>query len=90
MKITEVTIRKTFTEGALRGVASVTFDNEFVVHNIKVIYANNKYFLSMPNRKRADGKYKDISHPLNNEFREKLEKAIIPAYKQAVTDSGNE
>lgn len=90
MKITEVIIRKTFTEGALRGVASVTFDNEFAVHNIKVIYANDRYFLSMPSRKRFDGKYKDMAHPLNSEFREKLEKAIMPAYTKAVADSGDE
>lgn len=87
MEITEINVRRIFKEGPLRAVVSVTFDNEFAIHNIKVINANEKLFLSMHSRKMNDGTYKDTAHPINTEFRRKLENAIFPVYEQAVADT---
>ncbi len=80
MKITDIKIRKTFTEGPMRAIASVTFDNQLVVHDIKVIYAKEKYFIVMPSRKNPDDTYRDIVHPINAEFRALLEDAVKSAY----------
>ena len=80
MKITDIKIRKTFTEGPMKAVASVTFDHQLVVHDIKVIYAKEKYFIVMPSRKNADDTYRDIVHPINADFRAALEEAVIDAY----------
>ena len=80
MIITDVKIRKTFDEGPMKAVASVTFDNELALHDVKVIYARDKYFVVMPSRKNPDGTYRDIVHPINSEARERLEKAVIDAY----------
>ena len=80
MIITDVKIRKTFDEGPMKAVASVTFDNELALHDVKVIYARDKYFVVRPSRKNPDGTYRDIVHPINSEARERLEKAVIDAY----------
>jgi stage V sporulation protein G len=80
MKITDVKIRKTFDEGPLKAVVSVTFDDALAVHDIKVIYARDRYFIMMPSRKNADGTYRDIVHPINAEFRGVLESAVLDAY----------
>ena len=80
MIITDVKIRKTFDEGPMKAVASVTFDNELALHDVKVIYARDKYFVVMPSRKNPDGTYRYIVHPINSEARERLEKAVIDAY----------
>lgn len=80
MIITDVKIRKTFDEGPMRAVASLTFDNELALHDVKVIYAREKYFVVMPSRKNPDGTFRDIVHPINSETRERLEKAVIDAY----------
>lgn len=80
MIITDVKIRKTFTEGPMKAVASVTYDNELALHDVKVIFARDKYFVVMPSRKNPDGTYRDIVHPINAEARERLEKAVTGAY----------
>ncbi|MBR3995811.1 MAG: septation protein SpoVG family protein [Clostridia bacterium] len=80
MKITEIKIRKLFDENALKAIVSVTFDNCFTVHDIKVVYANSKYFTVMPNKKSKDGRISDVAHPINREFREILEEEIINHY----------
>ncbi len=80
MKITEVKIRKTFEENVLKAIVSVTFDECFTVHDVKVVYANSRYFIVMPNKKNRDGKISDIAHPINREFREILEKSILEVY----------
>ena len=80
MKITDIKIRKTFTDGPMKAIASVTFDHQLVVHDIKVIYAKDKYFVVMPSRKNPDDTYRDIVHPINSEFRATLENAIKAAY----------
>ena len=80
MQITDIRIRKYFDEGPMKAVVSVTFDNQFAVHDIKVIYANEKYFIVMPSRKNPDGTYRDIAHPIHAEFRAALEDAVLKEY----------
>jgi stage V sporulation protein G len=83
MQITDVKVRKLFDEGPMKAIVSVTFDAQLAVHDIKVIYAREKFFIVMPNRKNADDTYRDIVHPINSEFRSDLEKQIIEAYETA-------
>ena len=80
MKITDIKIRKITNEERLKAIVSVTFDNEFVVHDIKVIEGENKLFVAMPSRKGKDGIYRDIAHPINIEMREYLHDQIMDAY----------
>ena len=89
MKITDIKIRKTFTEGPMKAVASVTFDHQLVVHDIKVIYARDKYFIVMPSRKNPDDTYRDIVHPINAEFRAILEAAVKSAYDEELIALAN-
>ena len=79
MIITDIKIRKLFEEGPMKAVVSVTFDNQFAVHDIKVIHAKDKYFIVMPSRKNPDGTYRDIVHPINAEFRGMMKRAVIEA-----------
>ena len=83
MKITDVRIRKVFTEGPMLAVASLTLDDVFVVHDVKVIFANDRYFVVMPSRKNADGTYRDIAHPITAEFRSEVENAVLAAFEAA-------
>lgn len=85
MKITDIRIKKIPTEGKMRAVVSVTFDNAFVVHDIKIIEGQDKLFTAMPSRKTPDNEFKDIAHPINSEMREILEKAIIEKYEEVLT-----
>lgn len=80
MQITDVRLRKVNSENRMKAVASVTFDNEFVIHDIKVIESQNGLFIAMPSKKTPTGEFKDIAHPLNQETREKIEKAIFDEY----------
>ena len=80
MTITDVRIRKIATEGKMKAIVSVTFDNEFVVHDIKVIEGQNGLFIAMPSRKTPDGEFKDIAHPINTDTREKIQNSILKAY----------
>ena len=86
MKITDIKIRKTFNEGPMRAIASVTFDHQLVVHDIKVIYAKEKYFIVMPSRKNPDDTYRDIVHPINAEFRAALENSVIEKYHRELAE----
>ena len=81
MEITDVRIRKIETEGKMKAVASITFDNEFVVHDIKVIESQNGLFIAMPSRKAPDGEFRDIAHPINAATREKIQNAILGRYE---------
>ena len=81
MEITDIRIRKINSEGRMKAVVSVTFDNSFVVHDIKVIEGQDKLFVAMPSRKTPDGEFKDIAHPINAEMRENLETSIIREYE---------
>ena len=80
MQITDIKIRKTFEEGPLRAVVSLTFDDQLALHDVKVINARDKFFIVMPSRKNPDETYRDIVHPINADFRAKLEEAVIDAY----------
>ena len=82
MQITDIKIRKTFSEdnGPLRAVVSITLDNQLAIHDVKIIYARDKYFVVMPSRKNPDGTFRDMVHPITAEFREILEDAVISAY----------
>ena len=80
MQITDIKIRKFFDEGPMKAIASVTFDNCLAVHDVKVIYARERFFIVMPSRKNPDGSYRDIVHPINSDFRAELEEAVIDAY----------
>ena len=84
MTITDVRIRKIAAEGKMKAIVSVTFDNEFVVHDIKVIEGQNGLFIAMPSRKTADGEFKDIAHPINTDTREKIQTSILKAYEEAM------
>lgn len=87
MQITDVRLRKVNSENRMKAVASVTFDNEFVVHDIKVIESQNGLFIAMPSRKTPNGEFKDIAHPINAETREKVQKAILEAYEAPESES---
>ena len=82
MKITDVRLRKVNSENRMKAVASVTFDNEFVIHDIKVIESQNGLFIAMPSRKTPNGEFKDIAHPINTETREMIQQAIITKYNE--------
>ncbi|MCQ2414021.1 MAG: septation regulator SpoVG [Clostridia bacterium] len=80
MKITDIKIRKFFNDGPMKAIVSVTFDDCLAVHDIKVIYARERFFIVMPSRKNPDGTYRDIIHPIHSDFRTELETAVIDAY----------
>ncbi|MGI5055405.1 septation regulator SpoVG [Treponema socranskii] len=80
MQITELRIRKVEGEGKLRAYVTVTFDNCFVVHNVKIIEGKNGLFIAMPSRKTASGEYKDVAHPISPDFRAELQKKILDEY----------
>lgn len=88
MQITDVKVRKLFENSEpMKAIVSVTFDGQLAVHDIKVIYAKEKYFIVMPSRKNPDGTYRDIVHPINSEFRAQLETAVIDAYNDALAQA---
>jgi stage V sporulation protein G len=82
MNVTDVRVRKIKSEGKMKAVASVTFDDEFVVHDIKVIEGQSGMFIAMPSRKTPDGEYRDIAHPINSETRTKLQTLILEKYDE--------
>ena len=84
MKFTDVRIRKVYKEDTkLRAVASVTIDDSFVIHDIKVIEGTDGLFIAMPSRKTKEGEYKDIAHPINAATRQELSDAVLNAYQTA-------
>lgn len=80
MNITDVRLRKLPTEGKLKAIVSVTFDNEFVLHDIKIIEGKESLFLAMPSRRLTNGEYRDIAHPINAEARKELEDVVFKEY----------
>jgi stage V sporulation protein G len=94
MEVTDVRVRKINTNHAddnkMRAIVSVTFDNEFVVHDIKVIQGADKLFIAMPSRKVEDGTYKDITHPIKASFRNKIQDAVMARYQMALAESEKE
>lgn len=83
MNITDVRVRKVAKDSKMKAVVSITIDDVFVVHDIKVIEGEKGLFIAMPSRKSTDGEYRDIAHPINSETREKLQNMIIKAYDEA-------
>ena len=90
MQITDVRVRKVTKEGKMKAVVSITLDNEFVVHDIKVIEGEKGLFIAMPSRKAADGEYRDIAHPINSETRERIQSIILEKYERAALESEEE
>ncbi len=86
MKITDVRIRKIAKEGKMKAIVSITLDDEFVVHDIKVIEGEKGLFIAMPSRKTTTGEYKDIAHPINSQTREQIQDIILKEYQQALTE----
>lgn len=80
MGITDIRIKKVASEGKMKAVASVTFDNAFAVHDVKVIEGPEKLFVAMPSRRTPDGEYRDIAHPINSDMRNMLESKVLAAY----------
>ncbi len=80
MQITDVRVRKVEKEGKLKAVVSITIDDEFVVHDIKVIDGEKGLFIAMPSRRASDGEYRDIAHPINSGTREQLQDLILERY----------
>lgn len=87
MQITDVRVRKITKEGKMKAVVSITLDNEFVVHDIKVIEGEKGLFIAMPSRKAADGEYRDIAHPINSDTREKIQSIILERYEATLLES---
>lgn len=82
MKITDVRVRRILEEGKMKAIISVTFNEQFVVHDIKIIEGENGLFIAMPSRKMGDGEFRDIAHPINAETRQKLQEAIFEEYEK--------
>ena len=80
MEITDIRIKKVASEGKMKAVASVTFDNAFAVHDVKVIEGPEKLFVAMPSRRTPDGEYRDIAHPINSDMRNMLDSQVLAAY----------
>ena len=84
MTITDVRVRRIAKEGKMKAIVSITLDEEFVVHDIKVIEGDKGLFIAMPSRKTADGEYRDIAHPINSETRQQMQEIILREYEQAI------
>jgi stage V sporulation protein G len=86
MEITDVRVRKTYPDGKMRAIVSVTFDDQFVVHDIKVIEGQSGFFIAMPSRKTPDGEFKDIAHPINMGTRREMQECVLRAYEKAIAE----
>ena len=91
MNITDVRVRKIAKEGKMKAVVSITIDDEFVVHDIKVIEGEKGLFIAMPSRKASDGEYRDIAHPINSQTRDHIQFLILEKYQELLnTEDGEE
>ncbi|MCI6431802.1 MAG: septation regulator SpoVG [Oliverpabstia sp.] len=86
MNITDVRVRKVAKEGKMKAVVSITIDEEFVVHDIKVIEGEKGLFIAMPSRKATDGEYRDIAHPINSDTRERIQRLILDKYEEVMAE----
>jgi len=89
MEITDVRIRRITKGSKMKAVVSITFDDEFVIHDIKVIEGENGLFIAMPSRKTAEGEFKDIAHPINSGAREKLQSTILNKYSEMLEEESS-
>lgn len=90
MQITDVRVRKVTKEGKMRAIVSITLDNEFVVHDIKVIEGEKGMFIAMPSRKATDGEYRDIAHPINSDTRDRIQAIILDKYAATLAEGDEE
>ncbi len=90
MQITDVRVRKVAKEGKLKAVVSITMDEEFVVHDIKVIEGEKGLFIAMPSKKATDGEYRDIAHPINSDTRERIQRTILKTYEESLLSAKEE
>ena len=90
MQITDVRVRKITKDGKMKAVVSITLDDEFVVHDIKVIEGDKGLFIAMPSKKASDGEYRDIAHPINSSARVSIQKIILDSYEKALRLSDEE
>lgn len=86
MEITDVRLRPVNSEGRMKAIASITIDNEFVVHDIRVIDGNNGMFVAMPSKRTPDGEFRDIAHPISSSTREKIQQAVLEVYEKALEE----
>ncbi len=87
MQITDVRVRMITKEGKMKAIVSITLDDEFVVHDIKVIEGDKGLFIAMPSKKAADGEYRDIAHPINSSTRENIQRIILESYEKALQEA---
>lgn len=90
MQITDIRVRKTYDEGKMKAIVSVTFDDQFVIHDIKIIEGDNGIFIAMPSRKMPNGEFKDIAHPINLETRVDIQNKVLKAYEEKLQELENE
>ena len=90
MRITDVRVRKMTQDSKMKAIVSITIDDEFVVHDIKVIEGEKGLFIAMPSKKANDGEYRDIAHPINSDTRDRLQKIILESYEKALLESDDE
>ena len=87
MQITDVRVRRIEKEGKMKAIVSITLDDEFVIHDIKIIEGEKGMFIAMPSRKATDGEYRDIAHPINSETRDKIQKVILDKYETTALEN---
>ena len=87
MQITDIRVRKTYDEGKMKAIVSVTFDDQLVIHDIKIIEGDNGIFIAMPSRKMPNGEFKDIAHPINLETRIEIQNQVLDAYRQKLEEN---
>ncbi len=90
MEITDVRVRKIAKEGKMKAIVSITFDDEFVVHDIKVIEGEKGLFIAMPSKKASDGEYRDIAHHINSNTRDRIQSTILESYEKALLEPETE
>ena len=90
MQVTDIRVRKVNSVGKMKAVVSVTFDECFVVHDIKVIEGKERLFIAMPSRKTAEGEFKDVAHPISSELRDELQGLILAKYEEALLETPTE
>lgn len=90
MEITDVRVRKSAKDGKMKAIVSITLDDEFVVHDIKVIEGEKGLFIAMPSKKATDGEYRDIAHPINSGTRERIQSIILESYEKALLEPEEE
>ena len=90
MRITDVRVRKMTQDSKMKAIVSITIDDEFVVHDIKVIEGEKGLFIAMPSKKDNDGEYRDIAHPINSETRDRIQSIILDSYEKALLEPNDE